>query len=136
MKIAIGRSLDPAKGSQPQPTVRSKVFIVRSILMNGTKPYRPSSTWKTWLANEFGGAKRDRTADLLHAMQALSQLSYSPIKVVRLMAGPGILVRHVPCGVAAYYFRFPEIASLKKCGPENFFLAGPKCGLRLRLRRR
>nr|CBI80135.1 hypothetical protein B11C_10095 [Bartonella sp. 1-1C] len=28
----------------------------------------------------FGGAKRDRTADLLHAMQALSQLSYSPTK--------------------------------------------------------
>jgi len=28
---------------------------------------------------EDGGAKRDRTADLLHAMQALSQLSYSPI---------------------------------------------------------
>ena len=27
----------------------------------------------------FGGAKRDRTADLLHAMQALSQLSYSPV---------------------------------------------------------
>gem|GEM_PF-3845321 len=27
---------------------------------------------------EFGGATRDRTADLLHAMQALSQLSYSP----------------------------------------------------------
>ena len=24
------------------------------------------------------GARRDRTADLLHAMQALSQLSYSP----------------------------------------------------------
>ncbi len=30
-------------------------------------------------SNLFGGAKRDRTADLLHAMQALSQLSYSPI---------------------------------------------------------
>ena len=27
----------------------------------------------------FGGAKRDRTADLLRAKQALSQLSYSPI---------------------------------------------------------
>jgi len=26
----------------------------------------------------FGGARRDRTADLLHAMQALSQLSYGP----------------------------------------------------------
>ena len=28
--------------------------------------------------NSGCGAKRDRTADLLHAMQALSQLSYSP----------------------------------------------------------
>ncbi|CAB1368772.1 protein of unknown function [Denitratisoma oestradiolicum] len=26
----------------------------------------------------FGGGTRDRTADLLHAMQALSQLSYTP----------------------------------------------------------
>jgi hypothetical protein len=26
-----------------------------------------------------GGARRDRTADLLHAMQALSQLSYGPV---------------------------------------------------------
>jgi hypothetical protein len=26
----------------------------------------------------IGGDKRDRTADLLHAMQALSQLSYAP----------------------------------------------------------
>ncbi len=31
------------------------------------------------LAIEIGGARRDRTVDLLHAMQALSQLSYSPI---------------------------------------------------------
>jgi hypothetical protein len=28
---------------------------------------------------KVGGAKRDRTADLLHAMQALSQLSYGPM---------------------------------------------------------
>ena len=28
----------------------------------------------------IGGDKRDRTADLLHAMQALSQLSYAPKK--------------------------------------------------------
>ncbi len=28
---------------------------------------------------KIGGARRDRTADLLHAMQALSQLSYGPI---------------------------------------------------------
>jgi hypothetical protein len=30
------------------------------------------------LTVEVGGARRDRTADLLHAMQALSQLSYGP----------------------------------------------------------
>ena len=29
---------------------------------------------------EYGGAGGDRTLDLLHAMQALSQLSYSPTK--------------------------------------------------------
>ena len=34
-----------------------------------------------------GGARRDRTADLLHAMQALSQLSYNPkIKTRSLMS--------------------------------------------------
>jgi hypothetical protein len=30
---------------------------------------------------KIGGAKRDRTADLLHAMQALSQLSYGPVPI-------------------------------------------------------
>ena len=30
-----------------------------------------------------GGGKRDRTADLLHAMQALSQLSYTPARKKR-----------------------------------------------------
>ena len=33
----------------------------------------------------FGGARRDRTADLLHAMQALSQLSYSPRKEAHII---------------------------------------------------
>ena len=31
--------------------------------------------------SSFGGAKRDRTADLLRAKQALSQLSYSPFSL-------------------------------------------------------
>ena len=30
--------------------------------------------------SKIGGATRDRTADLLNAIQALSQLSYSPFK--------------------------------------------------------
>ena len=33
---------------------------------------------------QYGGATRDRTADLLNANQALSQLSYSPILSVRI----------------------------------------------------
>ena len=36
--------------------------------------------YRSFDGRKFGGAKRDRTADLLHAMQALSQLSYSPIR--------------------------------------------------------
>ena len=31
-----------------------------------------------WFLPLFGGDKRDRTADLLNAIQALSQLSYTP----------------------------------------------------------
>ena len=44
--------------------------------------------FKSTIANALkdGGAKQDRTADLLRARQALSQLSYSPIKVSILHA--------------------------------------------------
>ena len=40
-------------------------------------------TWTTTalLILNLGGDKRDRTADLLHAMQALSQLSYTPLNL-------------------------------------------------------
>ena len=47
----------------------------------------------TKLIREIGGARRDRTADLLHAMQALSQLSYSPEKV-GILADLPFLSRH------------------------------------------
>src|SRR5512134_4120094 len=36
--------------------------------------------------NRVGGGKRDRTADLLHAMQALSQLSYTPNQRRRIIS--------------------------------------------------
>ena len=36
-----------------------------------------------------GGGKRDRTADLLHAMQALSQLSYTPVASKNLASPRG-----------------------------------------------
>ena len=40
--------------------------------------------WNQRFQNLFGGDKRDRTADLLNAIQALSQLSYTPICCCRL----------------------------------------------------
>ena len=38
-----------------------------------------------------GGGKRDRTADLLHAMQALSQLSYTPKRARIIMIEPTLV---------------------------------------------
>ncbi len=51
--------------------------ITKAAKSRDKKPPLCSEGWK------FGGAKRDRTADLLHAMQALSQLSYSPTMRLR-----------------------------------------------------
>ncbi len=39
---------------------------------------------KARLFDELGGDKRDRTADLLNAIQTLSQLSYTPMNVYRI----------------------------------------------------
>ena len=48
----------------------------------------------------FGGDKRDRTADLLNAIQALSQLSYTPIFGFVLTSWPVVLT-----GDVSYYSR-------------------------------
>ena len=40
---------------------------------------KPANLMISGLCVPDGGDKRDRTADLLNAIQALSQLSYSPI---------------------------------------------------------
>ncbi len=55
----------------------SGLIPVQSIAPLQT-PRHKKARDKRRLFLENGGAKRDRTADLLHAMQALSQLSYSP----------------------------------------------------------
>src|SRR5579871_5194766 len=66
-----------ARASALQPTTRANSFSRTSISQ------RRSST-RRWLANrsaesaKVGGARRDRTDDLLLAKQALSQLSYGP----------------------------------------------------------
>ena len=44
------------------------------------KPNTNATHCVGWYLAKQNGAEEDRTPDLLHAMQALSQLSYSPLK--------------------------------------------------------
>ena len=53
-----------------------------------------------FLEYRFGGGKRDRTADLLHAMQALSQLSYTPTRnPIVLLRPQAVKVQALLCGI-------------------------------------
>ena len=51
-----------------------RLFILRSLSI-----FKKENVLKSFDFRTFGGDKRDRTADLLNAIQALSQLSYTPI---------------------------------------------------------
>ena len=48
-------------------------------LWENTKQKTAENRGFTSVFGSYGGDKRDRTADLLNAIQALSQLSYTPI---------------------------------------------------------
>ena len=54
-------------------------FIIFSVYKNNHAAYKPRGYHIL-----YGGDKEDRTPDLLHAMQALSQLSYTPMIYVLL----------------------------------------------------
>jgi hypothetical protein len=51
---------------------------------------QPTVRWTA--AGKYGGAERDRTADLLVANEALSQLSYSP-KTFYILTAPGKIAK-------------------------------------------
>ena len=51
-----------------------RLFILRSLSI-----FKKENVLKSFDFRMFGGDKRDRTADLLNAIQALSQLSYTPM---------------------------------------------------------
>ena len=51
----------------------------------------------TWVLN-LGGDKRDRTADLLNAIQALSQLSYTPTSMNPLISNGFVTIQFSFCG--------------------------------------
>src|SRR6056297_1561457 len=54
------------------------LLFKRSIRCDGLDGLTPKSSFR-YLKEDFGGGKRTRTADLLLARQALSQLSYTPM---------------------------------------------------------
>ena len=58
-----------------------KVFYMNRPVKQKTCFAIEASYIKRILSELFGGDKRDRTADLLNAIQALSQLSYTPMYV-------------------------------------------------------
>ena len=62
----------------------------------------------------FGGDKRDRTADLLNAIQALSQLSYTPVGLLTggVPARCSIILAKRAGFVKSFFQRF--------CPPEHF----------------
>ena len=54
-----------------------------------THPRNPKSQKGLFVKGMVGGAERDRTADLLIANEALSQLSYGPMTVIARYGGDG-----------------------------------------------
>ena len=68
----------------------------------------------------FGGAKRDRTADLLLARQALSQLSYGPI----IYPKNEVKVRSLCDCLSSAGFNDPESMGLSGLEPPTSPLSG------------
>ena len=88
-KVAGGRSALPALRCAPEPLFHSSAAIrlhlepcpftrrVKDPRTNKTKIRMAPP--KFWQSKNFGGARRDRTDDLMLAKHALSQLSYGPV---------------------------------------------------------
>ena len=83
-----GRSVQIARGTRLRlsPSIRCQVSTSRSsqaqsgtvISSNTDTCRRPTSLCEVASTNKDGGARRDRTDDLMLAKHALSQLSYGP----------------------------------------------------------
>src|SRR6202035_1989618 len=68
------RGLRGSEGSRIEPAFAQKGYGEAAFATIGLAQPKQAQPAKA------GGARRDRTADLLHAMQALSQLSYGPFR--------------------------------------------------------
>ena len=75
-----GREAEASTPRRPRPPERGGLGAAPAERSKTDSPPPPK-------AGEANGADRDRTDDLLHAMQALSQLSYGPSRVGREILG-------------------------------------------------
>src|SRR3954466_14826311 len=73
-----------------------------------------------------GGARRDRTADLLHAMQALSQLSYGPLTVRRALGDASGKTQNHSSGIISSLFVTADITNDVGDVLIAFFVVGDK----------
>ena len=74
---------DTVVGAVVGVLMSAKMGFSRQVRKTPRKPLKPNfykrkSPETLRFRDFFGGDKRDRTADLLNAIQALSQLSYTP----------------------------------------------------------
>jgi hypothetical protein len=74
----------PRPGREGKPVLERSTHTGSVRSLTDTKPVQPS---KANQRSAIGGARRDRTDDLLNANQALSQLSYGPIFAQRRWFG-------------------------------------------------
>jgi hypothetical protein len=122
----------PLPGCQPTARDRRGPKIPENAAFNAL--WRTSGDVLGWAD---GGASRDRTDDLIHAMDALSQLSYSPVRMTLFLQGnlaPLAELRGRP--VVLRVARIPEIWSLKSASASSCRLravrlcrSGQRCGL-------
>ena len=84
-----------------------------------TKNHRPVSFRKR---AGVGGDKRDRTADLLNAIQALSQLSYTP-KLLRRSLATNVIIARAALFVNTFFQNSFSFFDLFRCGTFNGMLA-------------
>ena len=100
--IVIAESLFRDSGTSPRVSISSELLKSNSdpvIRKEGFNQLKHSFLYTNVCQGNrfrvvFGGAERDRTADLLRARQALSQLSYSPL-VAKNFADLGAFKRSV-----------------------------------------
>ena len=82
-------SLRMAKGFANKPAQQSDQHDSRAATFPPDQNQRAPVTCVIGALGEFGGAREDRTPDLLNAIQALSHLSYDPFTNFRTVGRCG-----------------------------------------------